>query len=81
MDLFPIFALDHKGNQLLKEFRLEGVTQAERDWCKEYKEKEASSGPELYENHKFKLYFVTNEDYNRYIQNAVVCKGLTGRNA
>lgn len=78
-DLLPGFVLDYKGQQVLKDFKLTGVTQAEQDWYDEYKASEMSSGSELYQDHKFKLYFVTNEEYNKYIQNAVICKGLTGK--
>ena len=78
-DTVPLFCLDYQGQLLLNNFKLTGVTQAEKDWYDEYKASEMSSGSELYQDHKFKLHFVTNEEYNKYIQNAVVCKGLTGK--
>lgn len=77
-DLLPGFVLDYQGQQVLKDFKLTGITKAEQDWYDEYKASEMSSDSELHQDHKFKLYFVTNEEYNKYIQNAVVCKGLTG---
>lgn len=77
-DLLPMMTFRHEGQKLLKDFHLEKITQAEYDWHKEYKEKEMSSGPELYEEHRYKLYFVKYKDYNKYISNAIVCKALTG---
>lgn len=79
LDLLPGFVLDYQGQQVLKDFKLTGITKAEQDWYDEYKASEMSSDSELHQDHKFKLYFVTNEEYNKYIQNAVVCKGLTGK--
>lgn len=78
-DLCPIYCFTYKGNMLLNDYHLDNITEAEKAWHDEYKAKEMSSADELYEDHKYKLYFVDNKDYNKYILNGVICKGLTGK--
>lgn len=77
-DMYMIFCLDYNGSKLLEDFKLTQITQAELDWHKEYKAKELSSSEDYEVEHTYKLYFVENKDYSKYILNACVCKGLTG---
>lgn len=77
-DTLPLFMLDYKGQQLLKDFEVRNTTEAESLWHDAYVEKERSSGEELYQEHKYKLHFVAYEDYAKFLSNAVVCKTLTG---
>lgn len=77
-DLFPLFFLDYKGQQLLRKYKLTGILPEELEWHEKYKLKEFSSTNALQEDHVYKLHLITTKQYSHFLNNAVTAKGNIG---
>lgn len=77
-DLLPLFVLNHEGQELLKTFELKNIVPKELEWHKAYYNKEYSSTMDLKVEHKYKVYYVTWQDYYNFLINACVAKGNIG---
>ena len=71
---------------LLNDFELEGTSEDELKWNKEYLDKESSSNEDFNWNAKYKLYTIyntkhlskSNDNYNNFLCNAAVAKSAVG---
>lgn len=77
-DLFPVFVPNYKGQQLLKDYKLESILEEELTWHEAYKNKEFSSTMDLEVKHSYKLHYLSYEDYSDFLINAVVAKNNIG---
>lgn len=79
LDLLPCFAFDYKGQQLLKNFQLDDILEQELAWNQSYRQSELSGNSDLYKEHSYKLHYITNKEYNKFLVNACSAKVNIGQ--
>lgn len=77
-DLYPLFVLDAKGQELLSKFEFGSVLKEELEWNNSYRLSELSSDEGLFKHHVYKLHYISNEQYKKFLLNASVAKGAIG---
>lgn len=84
-DLLPLFIPHGIGQEILEDFKLEGVSYGEAKWTTEYYRKELDANAELYEEPVYKLYKLpmqfdnqNRKTYPEYLINAAIAKSNIG---
>jgi len=84
-DLLPLFVPQGHGQDILKEFELEGVSYEEARWTYEYYLKEADNNGDIEGENKYKLYQMYTQldnrnpkSYSQFLINAAIAKANIG---
>lgn len=84
-DLIPLFIPHGEGQEILKDFKLEGVTYGEAMWTHEYYFKEFEANQDLHDEPVYKLYDLpvkpdpnNKKTYSEYLLNSAIAKGTIG---